>query len=152
MALISCAECNHQISDQASTFPNCGAPTENNSPSTKESDKVELQEGEIHCPFCQKGLSSEAISCGDCGAEYGYCHHRTGRVREKLYIKNISIAIAVSAVLLAILLPIGAADNFSSGWLGNLIFVIGLAGFILVCALPGELIMKFKGQKWWKQR
>lgn len=79
MALITCPECGHQISDKADNCPNCGCPVEKKTNKCKECG-VELPEGCKECPNCglpvnkiptqQQGSLVSYAFCPHCGAKY----------------------------------------------------------------------------------
>ncbi|WP_413518685.1 hypothetical protein [Psychrobacter glacincola] len=54
MALISCPECTHAISDQSVSCTNCGLPT----------SKMRFT---IKCPECSEFTTNQSISCANCG-------------------------------------------------------------------------------------
>lgn len=63
MALISCTDCNKQISDSAAACPACGAPV----PKALDPD----QEA---CPFCLTAVHGHAVTCPGCRAMKGYMY------------------------------------------------------------------------------
>ena len=58
MALISCPECTHTISDQSVSCTNCGLPT----------SKMRLS---IKCPECFEFTTNQNTSCANCGFPIG---------------------------------------------------------------------------------
>ena len=57
MALINCSECGKEISDKATSCPNCGAPTSNVSANTK------------FCKHCGESIDKECLICPKCGKQ-----------------------------------------------------------------------------------
>lgn len=67
MALVNCPECNKEISDKASSCPNCGFPLE------KEVNKNINYSGMNICPKCGKTYLHKE-TCPDCGTKMVSCH------------------------------------------------------------------------------
>lgn len=55
MALIKCPECGHEISDQALSCPNCGAPTERGE-EQREQDEVNARNNAVRSNGCVTAL------------------------------------------------------------------------------------------------
>ena len=68
MALINCPECNKEISDKATSCPNCGYPVEKKINKNLNSSVLDL------CPKCGKFYSSKEHFCPDCGTKMIDCH------------------------------------------------------------------------------
>lgn len=58
MALITCPECGREVSDKATSCPNCGSPI-NNSGNTK------------FCQHCGEVIDKECVICPKCGKQVG---------------------------------------------------------------------------------
>lgn len=54
MALVTCAECGHDVSDQADTCPSCGADDPTSTPG-------------VSCPECGESVSENDKTCPGCG-------------------------------------------------------------------------------------
>lgn len=71
MAIINCPECGKEISNRATTCPNCGCPISENNENTK-SFSLQSQEEYLVCPYCdsrelhaeQKGFSGGKALAG----------------------------------------------------------------------------------------
>lgn len=61
MAIINCPECGREISDQALSCPNCGAPV-------KSTDKK-------FCKFCGEQIDKECVVCPKCGKQVEYLNN-----------------------------------------------------------------------------
>lgn len=80
MALIKCKECGHEVSDKASTCPNCGCPIEK----------------ELKCSECGTALSSADRICPNCG----------NPIREQIGKKS-AIAFSKTALVFLIVIVLG---------------------------------------------
>lgn len=79
MALIKCKECGHEVSDKASTCPNCGCPIEKG----------------IKCNECGTELSPIDEVCPNCGNPIQV----VGKKHSKAFIKVALFALLVAVVL-----------------------------------------------------
>lgn len=143
MALVNCLECNHEVSDKASACPKCGAPVEK----ITSTNKLELDANSTSCPFCKKTLSSSAITCAYCGAEYGFYNHSFKRVQDTSGLKSVLLFTIGTLLLIWFLL--------TSEWdyKGPLLAGPGLILLILLTSvLPRTIFSKIKGKRWWKSR
>jgi predicted amidophosphoribosyltransferase len=133
MALINCVECNHEVSDKASSCPKCGAPISGLGSS------ADLGENPVSCPFCQKLLHESAITCGHCGAEYGYYDGRSVYSKKSTVINFgiiLPVVISIATLFLAPLSIIPA-----------IIFVP-----IMLIVLLKSMWQLLRGPGWWKTR
>ena len=154
MALIKCAECNNEVSDQASFCPKCGAPVAGSAPIKK---VEEIRDG-IDCPFCGEHINASAETCGHCGAEYGY-HNSSNNTTyndlefDRLY-KRSTHHFVVTGLLLAILVVITVSLGRSGVAALTGIAVLFVAPFVVlsIFAVINVRSMKSNGKKWWKSR
>lgn len=127
MALITCKDCNNEVSDSANACPKCGAPV----------TKV-LYPDEIQCPFCMHTMHKDAITCGACGAEYGYYISKDNKIynsKKKLVNNGIILPIIITVVVLSI-------HTYAGYGVGLLMF------FVII----NVIIVLKKGKRWWKTR
>lgn len=67
MALINCPECGKEVSDKATTCPNCGTPLKKK-----------------YCQHCGERIDSECVVCPKCGKQVG----RIGGENDNIIINN----------------------------------------------------------------
>lgn len=58
MALIKCPECGKEISDQATSCPNCGIP-------------INAHVRQKYCQHCGERIDADCIICPKCGKQVG---------------------------------------------------------------------------------
>jgi hypothetical protein len=143
MALIQCSECNHSISDKASTCPHCGAPNAllgavpAPQQATQQAQPVAAQDGTA-CPFSGHPVPAGATVCV-CGAYYGYKGGVLTDQKFKLLVKLLGASLIL--LLLGYLAEWGPVMLI--GLLGTLVF----GTVFLFFALP----IRIQGEQWWRK-
>jgi hypothetical protein len=95
MALMTCPDCGHNVSDAAVACPECGRPVALAQPqATASYDTPVSTPGSQYsttylqtCPDCQREVSATALTCPQCGHAFAtadtsmcpYCHQLTAR-------------------------------------------------------------------------
>ena len=152
MALIKCEECGNEVSDKAAACPKCGAPVATRRP---EPVPEEVDDGP-KCPFCKHPLDPSAVTCGFCGAEYGYYNESNGQVTSGPKMKLITMLLVAECVLALILWSIGSSFRFTERqvffWMSLAAVVVGLGAAFTFIVLLTALRMKSRGKQWWKAR
>lgn len=72
MALIKCPECGKEISDRASTCPNCGCPIETEEKRTKIEIEEKAEQNLVPCTKCGHWNEAGTTYCEKCGNIYTY--------------------------------------------------------------------------------
>jgi RNA polymerase subunit RPABC4/transcription elongation factor Spt4 len=84
MALISCPECQKEISDKVKFCPHCGYPLASEF-SNDNTPKIAL----INCPECQKEISDKVKACPHCGYPLEKGNHSNNSITVKNENKKI---------------------------------------------------------------
>lgn len=136
MALISCTDCNREVSDRAHACPNCGAPvrapasTTATAPAALEVPPAAPSGNGMTCPFSGHLIPEGATVCV-CGAYYGYKDTKAPR--------TFKVGVILSAVALL---------GFLAGGFGIVMGVMfGIVGAPL--AIANYLALK-RGPQWWR--
>lgn len=139
MALIECSECTHQVSEKASSCPKCGAPVAGSQVAQTPEENIVSNP----CPFCKNNLDEYAVTCGYCGAEYGYYNGLSKSVNEKSHLT----AALITTIVLAFLSFLFAGTTPGLSLAFGVLFLL-----FLFISLPACFFSKLSGKKWWKTR
>lgn len=77
MALITCQECGKEVSDKATSCPNCGAPIGDTKANTK------------FCKHCGESIDKECIICPKCGKQVEELNNNNDK---NIVINNSAVA------------------------------------------------------------
>ena len=103
MALIKCKECGHEVSDKASTCPNCGCP---------------IEKGLI-CNECGNSVSPSDEECPNCGCPIGKMASNQVETAVTEKKKKGKSLLWLSVVLIACLIGGGLFYAFKNGYILN---------------------------------
>jgi hypothetical protein len=143
MALVSCSECGHSVSDKANACPHCGAPSPLQGSGALPDQLPQRgasfpEAGGRACPFSGHPIPAEATVCV-CGAYYGYKGGVLTDQKFGLLLKLLGVCVAL--VLLGYMIEWDLGLLIGSA--GTLIFGIVFVVFVLP--------IKLQGQKWWRE-
>ncbi|MCF6288764.1 MAG: alkaline shock response membrane anchor protein AmaP [Proteobacteria bacterium] len=140
MALITCIDCDNQVSSSAIACPKCGAPVENIKSNLELNN---ITERTAECPFCMTVLSSHATVCSGCGAHKGYSVSLSGSIRNKAQ----HIFFLIFSLILLFVMGF-AISIFIYELYNNIGFYLGI--FYIVILFLSLLGIK-KGPRWFQK-
>ncbi|RZT02900.1 zinc-ribbon domain-containing protein [Cuneatibacter caecimuris] len=136
MALFKCPECGKEISDRASTCPNCGCPIETEEKRTKIEIEEKAEQNLVPCTKCGCWNEAGTTYCEKCGNIYTYREYQKldemlGRNTNSNKVKDKTDSLRTLKLVTGI---IGIVASLGLAW------IVGVAYFIAGEGVARELV------------
>jgi hypothetical protein len=144
MALITCSECDGEVSDKAAACPKCGAPVSLPPPPPQKGPGR-------NCPHCATFVPAGAERCTGCQACYSYADRINPRSRI-IYSALGLIPFVLFYIILHVVaeaeIAKGKPDNGQAFWCSVIGFaMLGLAPSTYLVSALSQL---YKGKRWYR--
>lgn len=117
MALIKCTECGKEISDKATTCPNCGAPV-----------------GKKYCSHCGSQIDLDCVVCPKCGKQVGALK------QDKIVINNSASSSSSASASATASVNARYAGRAKNKWVSLLLCLFTICGHKFY---EGKILMGF---------
>lgn len=142
MALITCQECGKEVSDKATSCPNCGVPIRDTNINTK------------FCKHCGENIDKECIICPKCGKQVEELNNSSDKniVINNSAVANATVTSPVSlrpknkwvSAILCFFLGVFGAHKFYEGKIGMGILYLLTMGLFGIGVFIDFIVLLFK--------